>query len=180
MNESHQLRVWTKALNLPEYEVVHFAERDGVRHFSLVPTFCGELCPDCSRMCERVHQKRWIEDVVDLPFADQPVRLKVRVVQYHCEHCGGHFTPKTLFLTPGVGGKATARFVEQAAEMIRHADIKGAAEFFGVPEKTLERWYYEWAEFQCESADEESEAKPIRSLGIDELSLKKSTVNTSR
>lgn len=175
MNETHQLNVWTTALNLPDYEVVHYAQVDGVRHFSLVPICVIDVCPECSKPCDRWHQKRWLQDVVDLPLGDQPVRLKVRVYQFHCEHCGRMWTPKTLFLTPGMGGKATARFVGQAAEMIRHADIKGAAEFFGVPEKTLERWYYAWADAQ---QDPEETAEPIRSLGIDELSLKKSMANT--
>ena len=66
MNETHQLAVWTIALNLPEYEVVHYAERDGIRYFSVVPLTSVELCPECSKACQRQHQKRWIEDVADL------------------------------------------------------------------------------------------------------------------
>ncbi len=102
MNETHQLNVWTTALNLPEYEVVHYAQREGTRHFSVVSRDGVELCPDCSKSCQQVHQKRWIEDVADLPLGNQPVRLKVRVFQYECEHCGRHFTPKSLLFTPGL------------------------------------------------------------------------------
>lgn len=180
MNESHQLAVWTVALNLPEYEVVHYAEREGVRHFSLVPLVCVGFCPDCSKACQRQHQQRWIEEVADLPLGDQPVRLKVRVVQYECEHCGRHFTPQSLLFTPGLGAKATARLVGKAAELIQRADIAGAAAFYQIPEKTLERWYYEWVELQNPTSEEDGPAKPIRALGIDELSLKKSTANSSR
>jgi hypothetical protein len=46
MNETHQLSVWTTALNLPEYEVVHYAQCEGVRHFSVVPHSNIELCPE--------------------------------------------------------------------------------------------------------------------------------------
>jgi transposase len=173
MNETHQLAVWTTALNLPEYEVVHYAEREGVRHFSVVSQSSIELCPDCSKPCQRQHQKRWIEDVADLPLGDQPVRLKVRVFQYECEHCGRHFTPKSLLLTPGIGAKATARLVGKAAELIQRADIAGVAAFYQIPPKTLERWYYEWVKLQNQSSEEDAPTKPIRSLGIDELSLKK-------
>lgn len=178
MNESHQLSVWTTALNLPEYEVVHYAEREGVRHFSLVPTCVVDVCPDCSMACDRWHQKRWIHDVVDLPLGDRPVRLKVRVFQFHCEHCGRIWTPKSLLLTPGMGGKATGRFVEQAAALIERADISGVAAFYGIPRKTLERWYYQWLDRPTELSDED-DAEPIRSLGVDELSLKKNMANTS-
>ncbi len=58
MNETHQLNVWTTALNLPEYEVVHYAQREGTRHFSVVSRDGVELCPDCSKSCQQVHQKR--------------------------------------------------------------------------------------------------------------------------
>ena len=178
MNESHQLAVWTVALNLPEYEVVHYAEREGVRHFSVVPNWVVELCPECSKACQRQHQKRWIEDVADLPLGDQPVRLKVRVVQYECEHCGRHFTPQSLLFTPGLGAKATARLLSRAAELIKRADIAGAAAYYQLPEKTLERWYYEWVDVRNQTSEEDAPLKPIRSLGIDELSLKKSTGNS--
>lgn len=178
MNETHQLNVWTTALNLPEYEVVHYAEREGVRHFSVMPRSGVELCPECSKPCERQHQRRWIEEVADLPLGDQPVRLKVRVYQYHCEHCGRHFTPKSLLLTPGLGAKATARLMGKAAQLIQRADIAGVAAFYQIPAKTLERWYYEWVELQNQSSEEDAPPKPIRSLGLDELSLKKSTGST--
>ena len=55
--------------------------------------------------------------------------------------------------------------------------VADAAAFFGIPEKTLERWYYDHVERQTKVAN--SRANPIRSLGIDELSLKKSTASLS-
>ena len=56
--------------------------------------------------------------------------------------------------------------------------VELAAAFFGIPEKTLERWYYDYVE--CQRTVTNAAAQPIRSLGIDELSLKKSTVSSSR
>ena len=47
-----------------------------------------------------------------------------------------------------------------------------------VPEKTLEDWYYGYVERQQQRAAQ-SPAKPIRRIGIDELSLKKSTDSSS-
>ena len=57
------------------------------------------------------------------------------------------------------------------------SDVANAAVFFEIPEKTLERWYYDYVECQKTAADDSGQ--PIGSLGIDELSLKKSTVNSS-
>ena len=171
-----QLDVWTAALNLPGYEVVHCAEdEDGVRRFSVVPLQIVELCPDCSRPCDSWHQKRWLENVLDLPLGGRLVRLKLRVFQYQCEHCRRIWTPSSPIVEPGTW--ATCRLVQQAAELVRHGDIANAARFFAIPEKTLERWYYDYVERQRTQAN--AAARPIRSLGIDELSLKKSTVSSS-
>ncbi|HEV3259428.1 MAG TPA: hypothetical protein VG013_21355, partial [Gemmataceae bacterium] len=48
-----------------------------------------------------------------------------------------------------------------------------AAAFLGVPEKTLERWYHDHVERQTKAPT--PGLKPITSLGLDELSLKKTT-----
>ena len=78
----------------------------------------------------------------------------------------------------GLGAKATARLIGKAAELIKRADIAGAAAFYQIPEKTLERWYYEWVELEHQTQDESESTQPIRALGIDELSLKKNTANS--
>ena len=178
MCETSQFSAWTVALNLPGYEVSHYAEDgiDGVLRLSVIPTQIIELCPDCSRPCDSWHQKRWLENIVDLPLGGRPVCLKVRVFQYQCEHCGRTWTPHCPIV--GEGTWATTRLIARAAELVRRSDVANAAAFFGIPEKTLERWYYDYVECQKTAAD--ATAQPIRSLGIDELSLKKSTVSSSR
>lgn len=50
-----------------------------------------------------------------------------------------------------------------------------AARFFGIPEKTAEEWYYGYLEHKRREQQSGMELKPVRSLGIDELSLKKGT-----
>jgi hypothetical protein len=145
------------ALNLPGYEVSHCAEDaiDGVLRLSVIPKEIVDLCPDCGCPCNTWHQKRWLENILDFPL-------------------GG--TPRSPIVAEGTW--ATHRLVERAAELVRRSDVLNAAGFFGIPEKTLERWYYDYVERQ--KADVETIAQPIRSLGIDELSLKKSTANSSR
>jgi ubiquinone biosynthesis protein Coq4 len=71
------------------------------------------------------------------------------------------------------GAHATERFLEQAARLIRFSDIANVAQFYGVPESTLGRWYYDYVERQQQVPP--AKLKPIRSIGIDELSQKKST-----
>ena len=178
MCETSQLVVWTVALNLSGYEVSHCAEDgiDGVLRLSVVATQIVELCPDCGRPCDSWHQKRWLENILDLPLGGRLVCLKVRVFQYQCEHCGRTWTPHSPIVAEGTW--ATARLVARAAELVRRSDVANAAAFFGIPEKTLERWYYDYVE--CQRTVTDATAQPIRSLGIDELSLKKSTVSSSR
>ena len=85
-------------------------------------------------------------------------------------HFDRYFTPPCPHVAPGA--HATERFLEQAARLIRFSDIANAAAFLGVPEKTLERWYYDYVERQRQAPA--AALQPITQLGIDELALKKS------
>jgi transposase len=178
MNETRELAAWTMALNLPRFEVCHCAEDaiDGVLRLSIVPTQMIEICPDCHRPGDSWRQKRWLENVWDFPLGGRPVRLKIRVFQYQCKHCGRIWTPPSPIVAEGT--RATARLVARAAELVRRSDVANAAAFLGIPEKTLERWYYDYVDRHKAAAD--TTAQPIRSLGIDELSLKKSIDSSSR
>lgn len=62
--------------------------------------------------------------------------------------------------------------------MIRCSDVANVAAFFGVPENTLGRWYYDHLERQQQQP--RGDVQPITSLGVDELSLKESTGSPSR
>jgi len=168
--------VWTLALNLTGFEVVQAEVGGGVPRVRLtvVPQVTAAVCPHCGGLSGEVHQTRDLDGVHDLPLADRAVELCVRVPQFWCLACERAFTSPL----PGLacGTHATERFLARAAELIRHGDVRRAAAFLRVPEKTLQRWYYAWVEQQRDTTP----ALPITTLGIDELSLKKSTVNSSR
>ena len=166
---------WTVALNLEGCEVVEAEVDDPQRQVrrTVVPPWPVAVCPHCGVVSTRVHQTRALEGVHDLPLADRAVRLTVRVPQFWCGPCGRAFTPKLAQVAEGA--HATERFLARAAELIRFGDITQAAAVLRVPPSSLERWYYAWVERQ-----EQGVAQPITSLGIDELSLKKSTGSSSR
>jgi transposase len=69
------------------------------------------------------------------------------------------------------GSHATERFLERAAELVRSSDLSNAAAFLGVPERTLGDWYYAYLQRRQHAGGQK--LKPVRRLGIDELSLKK-------
>ena len=177
MSEQERLAFWTKALNLAEFRVVH--ERrdtpsDPVR-FTVVPKQEVAVCPHCAHACDSVHRRQDSHPIKDLPLGEQSVDLIVRTPQFHCERCDSFFTPTYAALAPGA--HATERFLAQAAKLIRFSDVANAAAFFGVAANTLARWYYDYVERQQKAAP--ATLKPITSIGIDELSLKKSTGSSS-
>ena len=173
-------KVWTTALNLTGFEVVAATVEQAERtmRLTVVPKVPVAVCPHCGGVCGEVHQTRELDGVRDLPLADRAVELRVRVAQFWCSPCGRGFTPPVPELAEGA--HATERFLSRAAELIRHGDVTGyplgAAQFLRVPEKTLERWCYAWVERQRDTTP----AAPITRIGIDELSLKKSTGSSSR
>ena len=168
---SQQLEWWGDVLSLDDFEVVHQAEDRAGQSllFTLIPKVAAAVCPHCGTLQKECHQKRDREGIRDLPMGQRSVVLRIRVFEYHCPRCEKMFTPPCPAVAPGT--HATERFLERAAQLIRHGDIQNAAAFLKVPEKTLERWYYEYVERRQQQPP--AQLKPITSIGIDELSQKK-------
>ena len=169
---------WTRVLNLDGFEVVdqRHEPREKLWCFTVVPRVSAGVCPNCGQASTDRHQTRDRERIHDLPIGDSRVELRVRTFQYRCAACERCFTPACAALAEGT--HATERFLERCAQLIRSGDVRNAAAFFGMPEKTLERWYYEFLERKQQAAVPASE--PVRSIGIDELALKKGGGGSSR
>jgi transposase len=178
MCKQDQLAFWTKLLNLDGFQVVHeeLTAPDEARRFTVIPKTPLGLCPHCGELCEEIHRRTESDRVHDLPLGERAVQLTIRTYQYWCAGCERAFTPPTPFLAPG--SHATERFLEQARQLIGFGDIANAAAFLKVSESNLGRWYYDYLQRQQQSPVGPS-LKPIRQLGIDELSLKKSTGSSS-
>ena len=171
MDGSAHLSTVSALLDLDEFEVVALQQdRRGRQNvITVIPKLAVGLCPHGQRVCDERHQARESR-VVDLPMGGYGTELKVTAWQFHCRGCDKRFTPR--FAAIAEGAHATQRLLARLAELVKHGDIANAARFCGIPEKTAERWYDESRERSQKSP---SDLKPIRSPGIDELSLKKST-----
>lgn len=101
---------------------------------------------------------------------NQSVNLILSTPQYECLRCKRFFTPAYDAIAPRA--HATERFLASAARLIDFSDIANAAAFYGLPERTLARWYYAYIERQ-QQQPLNVPLKPIESIGIDELSQKK-------
>ncbi len=178
MCERDQLAFWTNLLNLDGFQVVHeqLTAADEPRHFTVIPKTPVGICPHCGQLSEDIHRRTESALVHDLPLGERAVALTVRTYQYWCAACDRAFTPPPPFLVPG--GHATERFLEQARQLIGFGDIANAAAFLKVSESSLGRWYYDYLERRRQPPITPP-VQPIRQLGIDELSLKKSTGSSS-
>src|ERR1035437_1073814 len=172
MDGENALELCTELLGLEEFEVVESQREAGgkARPLTIVPRMAVGLCPHCGRISEERHECHQRE-ILDLPIGRCLTKLKLRRWQFHCGHCRRFFTPHYQAIAAGT--HATERLLERMVGMIGFSGIRNAGRFFGVAEKTLEHWYYEFLERKRKRSQETKE--PIRSLGIDELSLKKST-----
>ena len=165
------LSFWTNLLRLPDYEVVSCQEEADLRQYrmTVAPKHPLAVCPHCGKVSESVHQTRTRAHIKDLSISNYTVELSVRVSQFECLRCGQCFTPAIPFLAEGA--HATERFLERAAELVRTSDLANAAAFVGVPERTLGDWYYAYLQRRPQPSGQQ--LKPVRRIGIDELSLKK-------
>ena len=167
----------THLLGLSGFCALHvLPSEDGSLQITVAAKIRMGVCPHCQSVAREVHQSRPAKDIHDLPLGKSPVRLKVLVDQYRCGHCRKAFTPAIAFLAEG--SHATERFLARAAEMIGFGDIQNTAAFFRVPERSLGRWYADYVGRRTNSARTPL-AKPVTRIGIDELSLKKSTASSS-
>jgi transposase len=176
MESCERVECISELLDLDEFEVVA-VESDRlarIRRLTVIPRIGVGLCPHCGKATGQAHECR-DRRVLDLPLGGWRTELIVRLRQYSCETCNRYFTPHYAALAEG--SHATERLLERMAELIKHGDIVNAAKFFGIAEKTAEGWYYEYLERN--GAGKRKGLNPIRSLGIDELSLKKNIVNSA-
>ena len=178
MSEFHRLIFWTNALNLPGFKVVHESRdipSEPVR-FTVIPIEKVAVCPRCGHACDTVHRRLESAPIKDLPLGEQDVELIVHTPQYECERCESYFTPTYSAIAPGA--HATQRFLAHVARLIGFSDIANVAALYQLSESTLSRWYYDYLERQQQQPAPIA-GKPIKCLGIDELSLKKSTASSS-
>jgi len=163
-------------LDLDEFEVVESTcnRREKLRRFTLAPKTAVGLCPHCQGLTNERHVCH-DQVIADLPMGGNRVELVVRQWQFRCPACDKFFTPRYTALAEGA--HATERLLERLADLASHGDVATAARFFGIPEKTAEGWYYHYLERKRKEPARRLE--PVRSLGIDELSLKKDTGNSA-
>jgi transposase len=164
----------TALLDLEEFEVVEASEdrKSRRRDLVVVPCVAVALCPHCRQVCQDRHACH-DRQVLDLPMGSYATHLTVRQSQFHCRHCDKFFTPPLAGLAEGA--HATERLLTRLAELVKHADVSAASAFFGVPEKTLEKWYYD----HVRRLERQGPLRPIRTLGVDELSLKNGTSSSA-
>lgn len=187
MDADVELATITSLLDLEEFEVVEATtrttdrrENQKLRRFTLVPKMAVVgLCPHCRRPTDERHLCR-DRHVADLPMGGCRTELVVRLWQFRCPGCDRFFTPR--FAALAEGAHATERLLERLAELASHGDLSTAARFFGIAPKTAEGWYYGHLQRRRRASSSSSSSsstscvvQPVRSLGIDEMSLKKGT-----
>ena len=176
MDADVKLATLTSLVDLDEFEVVEstWDRREKLRRFTLTPKTMVGLCPHCHGLTDERHLCH-DRIVTDLPMGGQRVELIVQLSQFRCPACDKFFTPRLAALAEG--SHATERLLERLAELASRSDVTTASRFFGIPQKTAEGWHYQYLERQRKEPAPRLE--PVRSLGIDELSLKKGAGNSS-
>ena len=176
MDASMECATLTSLLGLDEFEVVESRRNAGAKllELVLVPKTLVGVCPHCHKATDErhaCHDRR----VRDLPMGGCAVNLTVRQWQFHCGACGKYFTPRLQSLAEA--SHATERLLERLVELAGRSDVKTAARFFDLPEKTTQSWYYQ--HLQRRDKAPVSGLSPVQSLGIDELSLKKDAASSA-
>ena len=163
---------YTTLLGLDEFEVIEIEDDPTNRTtltIHLLPKKSVFLCSHCQQACGHVH-KTTQRRIRDLPQGIMEIVLVIVWPHMHCERCNKYFTP--CFEAIREKGTVTMRLGERLAEIVRISSVKEAATVFGIAESTAEEIYYEVAEARVGKQPKPG-PEPIRSLGIDEIAVKK-------
>ena len=163
---------YTTLLGLDEFEVIEIEDDPTNRTtltIHLLPKKSVFLCPHCQHACGHIH-KTTKRRIFDLPQGSMEIVLVIVWPQMQCERCNKYFTPS--FEAIREKGTVTTRLAERLAEIIRISSVKEAAKLFRIAESTAEEIYYEVAEARVGKQPNPGH-EPIRSLGIDEIAVKK-------
>lgn len=176
MDMDVELATLTSLLDLDEFEVAEAIRdrRNKLRRFTLVPKVIAGLCSHCASVTDERHACH-DRVIADLPMGGCKTELVVQLWQFRCPTCDKFFTPRLASLAEGA--HATERLMESLSDLASRSDLVTAARFFGIAEKTAEGWYYDFLERKQKNPA--PDLQPVRSLGIDELSLKKDTGNSA-
>ena len=164
-------------LGLDEFEIIEIKEESTdvsppkrkTLTIHLLPKSSAFLCSHCGHACGHIH-KTTERRVHDLPQGMMEIILVIAWPQMQCQRCNKYFTP--IFEAIRAKGTVTTRLAERLAEIIRISTVKEAAKLFRIAESTAEEIYYEVAEARV-GKEPKPGPEPIRSLGIDEIAVKK-------
>lgn len=168
------VRVWervsattlTKLLDLPEFKVTHIEDEGEVLHLKCEHRETVAICPRCQELSGKVHQGKE-RAVRDLSIMGKRVMLHFSNRRFHCEHCELPFTERL----PSIERhrRQTRRYEQSIYEQCLDSDRKAVAQREHLSPSTVKEIFIKWAKRTTRHTLE----RPVRVLGIDEISLKK-------
>lgn len=153
-------------LDLPEFEVTHFEIEGEVLHLKCEHKEDLAMCPRCETFSTEVHEAK-AREVRDLSVWGKRVKLHFDSRRFACACCGKPFTERLASIDRR--RRQTRRYEQFVYEQCKVSDRKAVARREHLSESTVREIFVKWAkrETRC------SLQRPVRVLGIDEISLKK-------
>jgi transposase len=167
-------RVWekvtaatlTRLLDLPEFQVTHFAIEGDELHLKCDHRFDIAQCPRCQHISEKIHQEEE-RRVRDLSLSGKRTKLYFAARRFDCAFCQRPFTECLPSMTHG--RRQTRRYEEFVYQQCLHSDRKAVARQEHLRESTVKDIFVKWAR----KTTQRQKQHQLRVLGIDEMALKK-------
>jgi transposase len=167
-------RVWevvsaatlSKLLDLPEFKVTHIEDEGEVLHLKCEHREMVAMCPRCRELSAKLHQCG-DRAVRDLSIMGKRVILHFPNRRFRCENCRRPFTERLLSIDSR--RRQTRRYERYIYEQCLDSDRKAVAEREHLSQSTVKEIFVKWAKRVTRHTLE----RPVRVLGIDEISLKK-------
>ena len=170
MPSNPQLNLMTNLLQLEGVTVKHYQciESIGiVLHIEKIEK--KATCTNCGAITEKLHQNNQLT-IRDLPWATQPVYLKINRRQMRCSQCGKKFNEELDYVSKK--RTYTKRFQKKVVTEVLNGDLKNTAQRNGLSEQEIETMLKDvGAELKNQLP------KDLKRLGIDEIAVVKGQGN---
>jgi transposase len=133
-----------KMLNLDKVQVTHADFEDAEKVTLYVEsTLAAGICPECGKICSKVHDLSEAQMIRDLSVADRRCYLSYQARRYDCQHCNTTFVERVEWKRTGTS--YTLRYEHYIYQRSRQEPVSQIAQDEGLSEETVQAIFEHWA-----------------------------------
>ena len=154
-------------LGIPQVTIERVEIKETEIHLHVKTVSKTEVCPNCHRPCQQIHQNNPVRVIRDLPLSGKQCYLHISSRRFWCPHCNLPFPEDLDFVDPY--RNCTKRYEVHIYELVRQNNVSYVRALEGLSYEVVEGIFLREAKARIPLEPFEN----LRKLGIDEISERK-------